>query len=91
MYSVEPTTAKSCPVHIRAYYIIVYDQDVFDKVLQALASPPVLKSDLDKPVTLTMDGSFREVIWGLILTQVRHPITFVSWVLTKTEQRYSNI
>ena len=65
-------------------------QDAFDKVLQALASPPVLKSyDLHKPVTLTTDASEKAI--GGVLTQEGHPVMFVSRVLTKTEQRYSNV
>ena len=65
-------------------------QDAFDKVLLALASPPVLKSyDLHKPVTLTTDASEKAI--GGVLTQDDHPVMFVSRVLTGTEQRYSNV
>ena len=65
-------------------------QDAFDKVLRALASPPVLKSyDLHKPVTLTTDASEKAI--GGVLTQDGHPVMFVSRVLTKTEQRYSDV
>ena len=65
-------------------------QQAFDRVLQVMASPPVLQSyDLLQPVTLTTDASEKAI--GGVLTQDGKPVMFVSRVLTPTEQRYSNI
>ena len=62
----------------------------FDEILRIMASSPVLASyDLNKPTTLTTDASEKAI--GGVLTQNDKPVIFVSRVLTKSEQRYSNI
>jgi len=65
-------------------------QAAFDKLLQIMASPPVLSSyDVTQPVTLTTDASEKAI--GGILTQGGKPVMFVSRMCTPAEQRYSNI
>ena len=65
-------------------------QAAFNRLLQIMASPPVLASyELNQPATLTTDAS-EKAIAG-ILTQNGRPVMFVSRVLSPAEQRYSNI
>ena len=62
-------------------------QESFDKLKEALTSPPVLAMpDFSKPFTVECDAS--EYALGGILTQDGRPIAYESRVLTSAEQNY---
>jgi len=65
-------------------------QCAFVSLLKSLSSDSVLQPySLQDEATLTTDASEKAI--GGVLTQNGRPVMFVSKVLSKTEQRYSNI
>ncbi|XP_025833925.1 uncharacterized protein K02A2.6-like [Agrilus planipennis] len=67
-----------------------YHKEAFKKIKQLLQSPPVLRLyDVNKPVTLTVDASSKNL--GAALLQEGQPIAYGARALTKSEQNYPQI
>ncbi|GBP16998.1 Retrovirus-related Pol polyprotein from transposon 17.6 [Eumeta japonica] len=68
----------------------VHHERSLNKIKQVLQSPPVLKLyDVNKPVTLTVDASSKNL--GAALLQDGRPIAYAARALTKSEQNYPQI
>ncbi|CAH2097604.1 unnamed protein product [Euphydryas editha] len=67
-----------------------YHEEAFNKIKQVLQRPPVLRLyDVNKPVTLTVDASSKNL--GAALLQEGQPIAYGARALSKSEQNYPQI
>lgn len=68
----------------------IHHEAALNKIKQVLQSPPVLRLyDVNKPVTLTVDASSKNL--GAALLQEGQPIAYGARTLTKSEQNYPQI
>lgn len=68
----------------------VHHEEALKRIKQVLQSPPVLRLyDVNKPVTLTVDASSKNL--GAALLQEGQPIAYGARALTKSEQNYPQI
>lgn len=67
-----------------------HHEEALSKIKQVLLSPPVLRLyDVNKPVTLTVDASSKNL--GAALLQEGQPVAYGARALTKSEQNYPQI